>query len=316
MPITESLFEGVIVMFVTIAIATVLKRFNVLKKDDSLLLSKIVIKITLPALIFYSLANTVFNPEYLIMAASMAAIELCMMMIAWAVAKVLNFDKGKTGALILVSAFGMTSMLGYPLIQQIFPHSKIAIEEAVITSEFGVGFLLFILGPFIAMYYGDSEIKRGDIFKFAKQFFTSPIFIALVLGIVFSFIGISRGNPIYRTALHVFKYAGNANFLMVTFTVGLILEFKQIKTAYVFIIIALFLKLFLKPVLAILITSHDSFTPMMSQIILIETALPSAILSAVFAKQYNCRPDLVSMAIMATLVVSLISISLLFVAFF
>ena len=316
MPITESLFEGVIVMFVTIAIATILKRVNVLKKDDSLLLSKIVIKITLPALIFYSLANTVFNPEYLIMAASMAVIELCMMMIAWAVSKVLRFDKGKTGALILVSSFGMTSMLGYPLIQQIFPHSKMAIEEAVITSEFGVGFLLFILGPFIAMYFGDSDIKKGDIFKFSRQFFTSPIFIALILGIVFSFIGISRSNGVYRTTLHVLKYAGDANFLMVTFTVGLILEFKQIKTAYLFLLIAIFLKLILKPVLAILITSHDGFTPMMSQIILIETALPSAILSAVFAKHYNCRPDLVSMAIMVTLVVSLVSISLLFVAFF
>jgi predicted permease len=46
--------------------------------------------------------------------------------------------------------------------------------------------------------------------------------------------------------------------------------------------------------------------------VVVETALPSAILTAVFAKQYNCRPDLVSLAIMVTLVLSVLSITILF----
>ena len=68
--------------------------------------------------------------------------------------------------------------------------------------------------------------------------------------------------------------------------------------------------------LAVWFTGGPHFTEMMREIVVIETALPSAILTVVFAKQYNCRPDLVSMAIMVTLVLSVASVSLLFISFF
>jgi hypothetical protein len=58
-------------------------------------------------------------------------------------------------------------MLGYPLISQAFPGNMQAMEEAVVTSEFGVGFLLFIFGPFIAMYFGGSGIDSQVILRSA-----------------------------------------------------------------------------------------------------------------------------------------------------
>jgi predicted permease len=103
---------------------------------------------------------------------------------------------------------------------------------------------------------------------------------------------------------------------MVAFTIGLIVEFKRINHLYLFIGIAVLLKLVLKPLLAVWFTNSSHFTDMMSEIVFIETALPSAILTAVFAKQYNCRPDLVSMAIMVSLVLSVITVSILFYTFF
>ena len=48
------------------------------------------------------------------------------------------------------------------------------------------------------------------------------------------------------------------------------------------------LKLIIKPLLAAWLSNTPQFTNMMSEIVLIETALPSAILVSVFAKQYNC----------------------------
>jgi len=85
---------------------------------------------------------------------------------------------------------------------------------------------------------------------------------------------------------------------------------------YLFMGIAVILKLILKPVLAVVFTDLPEFTSMMREIVFIETALPSAILTAVFAKHYNCRPDLVSMTIMITLVLSIFTVSGLFFAFF
>lgn len=313
---TLNLIEGVIMMLAIISLAFLLKKLSVLKKEDSMLFSKIVLQITLPAVIFSSLAMNYFNSEFLIMAAIMAVIEIIILIVAWLIASLLKFDNGEKGALLLVSAFGMTTMLGYPLIKQIFPGNTLAMEEAVVTSEFGVGLLLFILGPLIAMYYGDSKVEGKFIMKSIRKFFISPIFISLISGIAISFIPFNHSGQFFKPFIHFFQLIGNANLLMVAFTIGLVIEFKQIKNMYLFLILAVLLKLGVKPLLAVGLTNSNDFTQMMREIVLIETALPSAILTVVFAKQYNCRPDLVSMAIMVTLLLSIITVSAMFVFMF
>ncbi|NPD48237.1 MULTISPECIES: AEC family transporter [unclassified Lentimicrobium] len=313
---TTSLLEGVLVIIAIIFLTTILKKFKILKKEDSKFFANIVLKVTLPAIIFSTLALHTFNVEFLWMALIMATIELLILGLAWLIASLFKFNSGEKGALMLVSAFGMTSMLGYPLIQQIFPGNAMAIEEAVVTSEFGVGLLLFILGPLIAMIYGDAAVKGSAISRSVKQFFASPIFFALVFGFGMSFLPINQTSFAFKTATNFLSIVGAANFLLVGFTIGLIIEFKRMSHVFLFMAIAVLLKLILKPVLAVVLTNSPEFTSMMREIVFIETALPSAILTAVFAKQYNCRPDLVSMAIMVTLVLSVISVSGLFVAFF
>ena len=313
---SQSLVEGVVVMLTIIVLTMFLKKIGILKKDDSQLFSSIVLKITLPAVIFSTLAVNKFTDDFLLMAAIMALVELAVILMAWLIATLLKFKPSEKGALMLVSAFGMTALLGYPIIRQVFPGSALAMEEAVVTSEFGVGLLLFILGPLIAMYYGESRVEGKAIIKSVQKFFISPIFISLVLGISFSFLPINHTSRVFNTLVHLFQLVGNANLLMVAFTIGLIIEFKQMKHIYLFMGIAIFLKLILKPLLAMWLTNFSHFTDMMREIVLIETALPSAILTVVFAKQYNCRPDMVSMAIMISLVLSVASVSILFFSFF
>ncbi len=316
MKTTQSLIEGVIIMLAIILLAILLKKIGLLKKEDSLLFSRIVLKVTLPAVIFVSLAMKHFDSDYLIMSGIMALIEITMVVLAWGVATLLRFKPGEKGALMLVSAFGMTAMLGYPIIRQAFPGNLLAMEEAVVTSELGVGLLLFIFGPLIAMYYGQSSVKGEIVLKSAKKFFISPIFIAIIAGIAASFLTISHDNQVYVTFTRFVKLVGHANVLMVALTIGLLVEFKKMNHLYLFLALAVFFKLFVKPMLAVWLTGIPQFTEMMREIVLIETALPSAILTVVFAKQYNCRPDLVSAAIMVTLVLSVASVSLLFVFYF
>jgi predicted permease len=316
MDVSMSLVEGVIVMLTIILIAVLLKKIGILKKENSQLFSNIILNVTLPAVIFSSLAVNRFDNDFLIMAAIMAAIEIGVIILAWLIATLLKFERGEKGALILVSAFGMTALLGYPVIRQVFPGSSLAIEEAVVTSEFGVGLLLFILGPLIAMYYGESKVEGRVITQSVKKFFTSPIFISMICGIGVSFIPINDDSIAFKTFIRIFQLIGNANLLMVAFTIGLIIEFRKIQHVYLFIGIAILLKLIVKPLLAVWLMNTPQFTVMMREIVFIETALPTAILTAVFAKQYNCRPELVSMAIMITLILSIASVSLLFITFF
>jgi predicted permease len=73
-----------------------------------MLFSKIVVNVTLPALILSSLTGQNFNSAYLKMSLVMALVEIGCGILAWAVARSLRFSRSETGALILVSAFGMS----------------------------------------------------------------------------------------------------------------------------------------------------------------------------------------------------------------
>jgi len=312
----QSLFEGVVVLIAIIFVAIVLKKLGILKKELSFTLSHIVLYITLPAVIFSSLALKEFNTTFLTMSAIMAIIELIILFLAWLIATLLKYPSGKKGALMLVSAFGMTAFLGYPIIRQAFPSDPLAMEEAVITSEIGVGLLLFILGPLIAMYFGKSKLEGRNILSSTKTFFTSPIFFAIIGGIAVSYIPFDHHTITYSIVFRFFKIVGDANMLLVAFTIGLIFDLKETKNIALFVVIALILKLLLKPVLALWFTDNALFTEMMREIVFIETTLPSAILTAVYAKKYDCEPELVSSTIMISLALSIISVSALFMLFF
>ena len=316
MSTTQSLFEGVIVLFLIILIAMVLKRLGILPKEMSITFSKIVLNVSLPAIIFTSLALQKFNTDYLKMAAIMAVIELIMIGLAWFIGSLLKLKGPEKGALMMVSAFGMTSFLGYPIIRQAFPGNPYALQEAVVTSEFGVGLLLFILGPLIAMHFGSSKVEGKNVFDSLKKFLLSPIFFAIILGIIFSFFPIVHHDFAFNILFRTLKYLSHANLLLVAFTIGLIFEWKPVNSILLFVGIALVLKLIMKPLLAYWLMKTPVFTDTMREIVFIETALPSAILTAVYARQYNCRPDLVSSTIMAGLIISLGSMSLSFMLFF
>jgi predicted permease len=311
-----ALVEGVLVMLSVILLAILLKRRNILQKEHSVFFSRLVMKVTLPALIFSSLVLTRFEEKFLMMALVMAAVEIACILLALMIARSLKLGRGETGALILVSAFGMTAMLGYPLISQVFPNDPLALEEAVITSELGVGFLLFILGPLIAMYYGESEVIKKDLAKSVGDFFISPIFIALITGIGFSFIRIDPDNLVFSVVDRFMVIVGNANTLLVCLAVGLVIEVQDARKYATFLVIAVALKLAIKPLMAYCLLRHPVFTEQMQQIVFIETAMPSALLGAVFAKHYNCKPELVSMAVMVTLILSVLSVSALFLWLF
>lgn len=313
---TLNLLEGVIVLLAIMLFAHLLKRIGFLQKENSSLFSQLVLKVTLPALILSSLIQSQFNPDYLKMAAIMAAIELGMILMTYLIARLFKFNRAKTGAFILVSSFGMTTMLGYPLISEMFPNNALAMEEAVITSEFGVGLLLFILGPLIAMYFGQDSIEVKKLKVSALSFFKSPVFISLITGILLSFVPFNENSAIYNSSITFLDHIADANLFLVAFTIGLILEFKNLDKILIFASFVIILKLIVKPLMSVYSTELLGFTDMSAQIVFIETAMPSAILTAVFAKQYNCKPELVSATIMISLLVSVVTLPMLFAMFY
>ncbi len=309
---STQLSEGIIIILTLILLAALLRKLGILEKTNSTITSNLVLKVTLPAIIFSSLISQKFDSHLITNAFIIAFSEITCLIIAWGISKLIKLNRGETGALMLVSAFGMSTMLGYPIIRQVFPNNPNALEDAVVVSEIGVGLLLFILGPVISMYYGESNVKEKIILQSLKKFILSPIFFAIILGICVSFIPLPNSNPIIITIKRMLTLIGNANLLLVAITIGLVLEAKGNVKIYMIILIAVTIKLILQPIFTYNLSNGFGIDKLANQIVFIESAMPSAILTVIFAKQFNCKPELVSSTILVTLILSMISVTVFF----
>ncbi len=306
----NTLIPGVVIMLILILLGVLLRRLGILKAEDGRLTSNLVLKVTLPALIFYSLADNDLNYRLFIISAIVGAVELICMILAYIIARIFNFSRSSTGAIILVSGFGMAAMLGYPLISEIFYDNQIAMMDAVIIGETGVGLVLFITAPIIAMYFGGNHVDGNTVMRSLKHFFTTPIFFAILAGIIVSSFDLSTENIAVSTLLRIFKLVGNANILLVAITMGLMLEFKNSLFKHlIFFSIAILIKLIAQPILTYLGTNMIGASGIDMEIAFILTAMPSALIICIYAKQYNCEPELVSASSLVTLLISLFSIT-------
>lgn len=313
---SEQLVQSVVIMLTLVLLFAILRRFGLLKKENSSFTSNLVLKITLPALIFSALVTQKFEFHILLASGFVSIAEIVSIILAWIAAKLIKLKNAETGALMLVSAFGMSTMLGYPLIRQTFPGNSNAMEDAVIISEIGVGLLLFILGPIIAMHYGENNVKEKAITASIGKFLTSPIFISIIAGISISFINLPENNIALNTISKLLTLIGNANIFLVAITIGLLIEPHNFKKLGGFLLIAITLKLIIQPLITYSLASFSGMDSLTTQVAIIETAMPSAILVAIYARQYNCKPEIVSTTILVTLILSLISVTAFFNIFY
>ena len=67
--------------------------------------------------------------------------------------------------------------------------------DAILVSELGVGLPIFTLCPIIAMVFGESSEKDISRTKIMVEYFRSPIFIAVVLGLLVAQFNLDIKNP-------------------------------------------------------------------------------------------------------------------------
>lgn len=158
----HTLTSILIVAFV-ILLVVLLRKKGVLRQEDGTLFSQLVTQVTLPALIFDALARSSIEWQYVVLFLYMLLCEMILLMLAWSIGRVLKLEPKQMGSFLLVSAFGSSALLGYPLVMELFPNNTAALAEAAFVSELGVGLPLFTLGVMITMYYGDKKQTKGSL---------------------------------------------------------------------------------------------------------------------------------------------------------
>lgn len=110
-------------LFFLMLLGVWLRHSGALRSEHVPVLNGLVINVTLPALVIHSLATAPSVPaRTLWLPVSMMAGELVTMGAAWALGRALCMPRVRCGALILSGSFGNTGFLGYPIVLALYPH--------------------------------------------------------------------------------------------------------------------------------------------------------------------------------------------------
>lgn len=307
-----SVVTSIVMLLTLILLAMALRRRGLLHEEQGHLFSSLVTKVTLPALIFLSLLRSDIAWRETELAAAMAVVTLVCLALGWLFAAALGLEAPRRGAVVLVSGFGSSSLLGFALIARVFPSDNQALGEAAILSGLGVQPLLFTLGAVIAMYYGAGQESSGRRWSALRGYLTSPIFLAFVAGLAGGALRTGGAGPVGESVLDAIQVAGGANTFLVTLAVGLLLHLEGLRDVLGVLLGVVAIKLLAMPALLAGPASGIATAPWQVEVLVLEGAMPSAMLSVVFCRSYGCDARLAAKLVLATTLLSAVTAPLMF----
>jgi predicted permease len=307
-----TLLGSLFILVALVLLALLLRNRSILSSDHEALFSRLVTDLCLPALIFVNLSRRTFEAEKLLLALIMLCTILIACSLGFVAGKLLKMDKKSIGAFVLVSGWGSSSTLGYALIMQVFHKNAAAMQDAMIISELGAGVPLFVLSIPFAMYFGRQHTDTKSMLKSVAEFFYSPIFIALVLGIVCSFLKLPTSNYALKTIYNLLDMIGGSLEIFTAFAVGLMLQKIPVRQLLPAIAALFCINLIAEPLIALAGAHLFGLHRLAEEVLVIEAAMPAGAVAAVIAARYGCNGRLASALTIAMYFLSLGTIPLIY----
>jgi predicted permease len=303
------LLRSVAIFFLLVILIRILYARGIFSDSHRPVFGKLITEFILPITIFSTLAVSTIDYQYLQAAAVFVSASLIVCSIAYLICRALAFSRPITGTIIILSGFGSTSTLAYPLITQAYANNANALAATFIIGEFGSVLPFFTLGVLISIYFGSGVADEDqDIVSILKSFFKTPIFLSLVFGLLASQIPIVSGVFASDFFTSFFKYFDNGFEMMVAITVGLMLRAIKVRDIILYASIPLSLSLIVTPLLVYTGSSLIHASPITQQILVIMASVPSGAIAAVVSERYGCDGSLASTIVILSFFVSLITL--------
>lgn len=306
------LVRAVVIFFFLVIFIQLLKQRGIFSASHLPVFGRLITELVLPMTIFSTMAVSKIEVQYLFAAGIYLSVSLAICGIAYLICRVLNFSRPVTGSLVILSGFGSTSTLAYPLISQTYGAASDAMTRALVIGEFGSAIPFFTIGVLLVAYFGQKEGSSADAwFQNMKAFTKTPIFLSLVAGLLVSLIPPLSGLMASAFFSSFFAYFNDGFEILVAITIGLMLRPVHIREILPYLAIALPLALIVMPLSVFGLATAFQLPPMTREILVIEAAVPSGAVAAVMADRYGCDGSLASTIVVVSFLFSLITLPLL-----
>jgi predicted permease len=303
------LLRSVTIFFLLVILIRILYARGIFSASHLPVFGKLITEFILPITIFSTLAVSTINYQYLQAAAVFVSATIIVCGIAYLICRALAFSRPTTGTIVILSGFGSTSTLAYPLITQAYANNANAMTCTFIIGEFGSCIPFFTLGVLILAYFGSGVTgKDQDIVTILKSFFKTPIFFSLVFGLLASQIPTVSGIFASDFFTSFFNYFNNGFEMVVAITVGLMLRAIKVQDILLYASITLSLSLIVTPLLVYTGSCFIHAPPLTQQILVIMASVPSGAVAAVMSERYGCDGSLASTIVILAFFISLITL--------
>jgi predicted permease len=306
------IIETVVAFALVVLLTIFLKKKEILKGSDTPTFTRLLTEVVLPVVIFFQFLRYPPAARHLLPVLAMLITGCCTLVAAWMVGKLLGFSRSTTGALMIVSSFGSSALLGYPLIQYTFPHNPGAMTEAILISELAVGLPIFTLCPLVAMHFGEGSKTAGSPPSTLLHYFRSPIFIAVILGFAVSRLHVPLESPFVAPVIEAAKIINGTLAALACLILGMQIKVESFKRLLPIVAISAALQMGLQPLLAYGQAVLYHLGGLERQVLVLIAAMPSAVLGPVFAVRYKCDGELASTVTFINILLAVLGIPVVF----
>ncbi|MCL1865511.1 MAG: AEC family transporter [Spirochaetes bacterium] len=287
-------------LFLMILVGFIGRKSNVIDKQTTKGLSALLIKITLPVLIFASMqkefAEELLSRSFIITGLSFG-IYAVYFIIAIIIDKLLKGGNKDTGAYQFAILFSNVGFMGFPVLSSVFGD-----ESIFYAAMFNIPFHFFVYT--IGVYL----MTRGhsDSTKFNLRLFFNPGVIATVLGFIFFYFSIKLPSIIYDPL----KLIGNITIPMSMVTVGSMLteiHHRELVAGWRVYFIS-FMRLIILPAIVFFFVRLFTDDPMMIYVPVVIAAMPVAVNAPLVAHEYNGNALLASRLMFISTLLSLFTL--------
>jgi hypothetical protein len=260
-------------------------------------LSQTVFNVFTPALVFRLLYLTPMNAHQI---GQMGILAMASMLLvgaaAWLIARALRLPPRMAAAFLLVSMFPNAGNYGLSLTDFAFGNEALAWSSVFfIVSSMAIN----SLGVYIA------TVGRSSPGQALKGLLRVPAVYAIPLGLLFRYAQLELPAPLWRPI----ELLSDATIPSMIIILGLQISKATFPRENGLLPIALGLRLLFSPAIAFVLVRLMGFQGPALQASLIEAAMPTAVLTSVLALEFDVEPDFVSGTILASTLLSPLTIT-------
>ena len=255
-------------------------------------LSQVIFYVFSPILVFKLITSSQLSNQDILHTLLFAIILIVGIgIITWVVGGILKFDRKTMAAVLITSMFMNAGNYGLPLTNFAFGEAALAFAS-----------VFFVINAMLTNTVGIVIASSGSmsVWNAIKGLLKFPAIYALVFGIIFLQFGWQLPSGLDRTV----TLLSNAAIPCMLVLLGMQLVNISLNGRILPLVLTSSMRLLIAPVLAILLTRLFGMSGPAYQAVVLEAAMPVAVLTTILATEFDAEPTFVTAAVLVTTLLS------------